>query len=152
MQASIQYTPIIGPTVDKVGLHLNFLYMPNWCSSMSSVNRWRPGEILTGTINHSRGVLHGSEAYRKSLPWSFKLDGIWRRIGALFCNWKCIKWFRLFFLIFFMGAIDHALTFFYWPLVNYVLKICLITAGHSCDFTQFPFTLSTIPDLLWQVI
>jgi hypothetical protein len=29
MQASIQYTPIIGPTVDKVGLHLNFLYMPN---------------------------------------------------------------------------------------------------------------------------
>jgi hypothetical protein len=66
-------------------------------------------EILTGAINHSRGVLHGS--YKKSLPWgvpreifcmakmrfqrnrndflkvSFTLCNL-RAYGVLFCNWK----------------------------------------------------------------
>jgi hypothetical protein len=79
--------------------------------------QWRPGVILTGAINHSCGVLHGS--YKKSLPCSvpqelfcmvkmryfrgtgpkvsFTLDVIWGHMGALFCNWKWIKWFRRLF-------------------------------------------------------
>jgi hypothetical protein len=27
---------------------------------------------------------------------SFTLDVIWGHMGTLFCNWKWIKWFRLF--------------------------------------------------------
>jgi hypothetical protein len=39
-----------------------------------------------------------------------RFDGIWRHMGAIFCNWKWIKWFRRIFkkkLKFFYGR--------YWP-------------------------------------
>jgi hypothetical protein len=100
-----------------------------------SPHQWRPGhagEILPGAINHSRGVLHGS--YKKSLPCGVPQElfcmakmryfrGKWfsqcwlyfrcnlRAYGALFCNWKWIKWLGGYFqskIIFFTDAVDHA--------------------------------------------
>jgi hypothetical protein len=47
------------------------------------VVQWRPGEILTGAINHSRGLLHGS--YKKSLPCGVQ--------QVLFCMAK-MRYFR----------------------------------------------------------
>jgi hypothetical protein len=72
------------------------------------------------SVGHSRGVLHGS--YLKIAPVgcptgtilhgdevfqsigndfpkvTFTLDGIWRHLGALFCNWEWINWFMRLFL------------------------------------------------------
>jgi hypothetical protein len=99
----------------------------NWMGNLNSAKKyklhwysqWRPGEIRTGAINHSRGVLHGS--YKKSLLWGvprglfcmvkmryFRATGmIFPRLALLliefegmrelFCNWKWIKWFRMLF-------------------------------------------------------
>jgi hypothetical protein len=73
---------------------------------INTVHQWRPGEILKGAIwkSHSCGVSHGdyfawrkwgiSEQQEWSPKVSFILDGIWRHMGALFCSWKWIKWFR----------------------------------------------------------
>jgi hypothetical protein len=36
-------------------------------------------------------ILHGKNKVFQS---NRSLDGIWRHIGALFCNWEWIKWFR----------------------------------------------------------
>jgi hypothetical protein len=66
-----------------------------------------PVGYFTGAIeNHSCGcpmgtIFHGEnkvfQSNRSDFPMvSFTLNGIWRHMGALFCNWKWIKWFSLF--------------------------------------------------------
>jgi hypothetical protein len=97
---------------------------------MRGVADWLPcmsGEILTGAtsreLNHSTGL--GCPAHRDYFAWRkwgiseqqewFSEGYLYFRwnlkaYGALFCNWKWIKWFRRLFLLntFFTGAIDHA--------------------------------------------
>jgi hypothetical protein len=44
-----------------------------------------------------------------SQGYLYFIDGIWRHMGAIFCNWKWIKWFRRLFKLFFIQALhDHA--------------------------------------------
>jgi hypothetical protein len=66
------------------------------------------------------GSYQSFESNRSDLPKaSFNLDGVWRHIGALFCNWKWIKWVRLFnnknnffLIIIFRAGLTMPLKFF----------------------------------------
>jgi hypothetical protein len=83
------------------------------------------GYFMGDIKNHSRAVSHRN--YFACRKWGISEEQEWfskgylyfrcnlRAYGALFCNWKWIKWFRLFFLkrikkiiFFFTGTIDHA--------------------------------------------
>jgi hypothetical protein len=69
-----------------------------------------PVENFTGLICMAKNWVFKSN--RNVFPKvTFTLDGIWRHMGALFCNWKWIKWFRRLFNLFkknkFMGDIDQ---------------------------------------------
>jgi hypothetical protein len=85
-----------------------------------------PAGWSTGTILHGENGVFQSN--RNDFPKvSFNLDRIWRHMGALFCDWKWIKWFRR---LFSTKKIDHVPQFFLRAFSG---------AGGSCPF----------PDLHW---
>jgi hypothetical protein len=131
---------------------------------VSSRNQWKPGEILTGAINHSRGVLHRS--YKKSLQWGvpqelfcmakikyfratgvifprlaltyMEFEGIW---GALFCNWKWIKWLRLFFFKLKNARLTTPIKLFpdlHWDWETFLKKMGLQEALIDWNISRFP--------------
>jgi hypothetical protein len=74
-------------------LHGSYQSLP-WGTSRELSNT--PVGCPTGTILHGKNKVFQSN--RSDFPKvSFHLDGIWRYMGALFCNWKWIKWFRVCF-------------------------------------------------------